>query len=387
MPPPMYATPRWRRHPHRRCRRIRCRRCPYSTRITLPGSAAGWPARSSPASWTTGAASWPASCRCSICRSTIRGRRYRPSAAAPRRRPCPRLPSPYPRRAVHTFRGGAQRLPVPAPLTAALRALSRREGASLFMTLLAAFAVLLPRFGGQEDVLMGIPIAGRQHREIEPLIGFFLNSLVLRSDLSGRPSFRELLRRVRRAALDAFAHQDLPFERLLQELQPERDLSRTPLFQVYFNFQNLPEPPLAMPGVEVEEVLEVEELSKFDLTMYVHDDGGEVRLHLVYNAALFAAERIAEALRQYLALLEQAAAVPDAPTAGFSLVTAAARHLLPDPTQQLDDGWAGAVHQHLAAWARRAPDRLAVTDPGGTWTYADLDRQSNRLANRLLPPR
>jgi amino acid adenylation domain-containing protein len=294
------------------------------------------------------------------------------------------LPIDHPRPAVQTFRGGAQRLPVPAPLTAALRALSRREGASLFMTLLAGFAVLLHRFGGQEDILMGIPIAGRQHREIEPLIGFFLNSLVLRSDLSGRPSFRELLRRVRRAALDAFAHQDLPFERLLQELQPERDLSRTPLFQVYFNFQNLPEPPFAMPGVEVEEVLEVEELSKFDLTLYVHDDGGEVRLHLVYNAALFAAERIAEALRQYLALLEQAAAEPDAPTAGFSLVTAAARRLLPDPTQQLDDGWAGAVHQHLAAWARRAPDRLAVTDPGGAWTYADLDRQSNRLANRLL---
>ncbi len=294
------------------------------------------------------------------------------------------LPIDYPRPAVQTFRGGAQRLPVPAPLTAALRALSRREGASLFMTLLAGFAVLLHRFGGQEDILTGIPIAGRQHREIEPLIGFFLNSLVLRSDLSGRPSFRELLRRVRRAALDAFAHQDLPFERLLQDLRPERDLSRTPLFQVYFNFQNLPEPPFAMPGVEVEEVLEVEELSKFDLTLYVHDDGSEVRLHLVYNATLFAAERIAEALRQYLAVLEQAAAEPDAPAASFSLVTAAARHLLPEPTQQLDDGWAGAVHQHLAAWARRAPDRLAVTDPGGAWTYADLDRQSNRLANRLL---
>ncbi len=294
------------------------------------------------------------------------------------------LPTDYPRPAVQTFRGGAQNASLPRPLAAALRALSRREGASLFMTLLPGFALLLRRFGGQEDVLMGIPIAGRHHREIEPLIGFFLNSLVLRTDLSGEPSFRQLLRRVRRAALDAYAHQDLPFERLLQELQPERDLSRTPLFQVYFNFQSVPELDLGMPGVEVEEVLDVEEPSKFDLTLYVHDEDGEVRLHLVYNAALFAAERIAEALRQYLALLEQAAASPDAPAAGFSLVTAAARQLLPDPTLPLDAGWAGAVHEHLAAWARRAPDREAVTDPGGAWTYGDLDRQSNRLAHRLL---
>jgi len=294
------------------------------------------------------------------------------------------LPIDHPRPAVQTFRGGAQRAPVPAPLAANLRALSRREGASLFMTLLAGFALLLRRFGGQEDILIGVPIAGRHHREIEPLIGFFLNSLVLRTDLSGQPSFRQLLRRVRRAALDAYAHQDLPFERLLRELQPERDLSRTPLFQVYFNFQNLPELDLGMPGIEVEEVLDVEEPSKFDLTLYVHNDGGELRLHLVYNAALFAAERIAEALRQYLALLEQAVAEPDAPAASFSLVTAEARHLLPDPTLPLDDGWAGAVHEHFAAWARRAPDRLAVTDPSGAWTYAELDRQSNRLANRLL---
>jgi len=294
------------------------------------------------------------------------------------------LPLDHPRPAVQTFRGGAQRALVPAPLAAELRALTRREGASLFMTLLAGFAVLLHRFGGQEEVLMGVPIAGRHHREIEPLIGFFLNSLVLRSDLSGRPAFRELLRRVRRAALDAYAHQDVPFERLLQELQPERDLSRTPLFQVYFNFQNLPPTAFTMPGVEVEEVLDVEEPSKFDLTLYVHDDGGEVALHLVYNAGLFAAERIAEALRQYLELLAQAAAAPDASIASFSLVTPAARRLLPDPAAPLDDAWAGAVHEHLAAWARREPDRLAVTDPGGAWTYAELDRQSNRLAHRLL---
>ncbi|HXO26083.1 MAG TPA: condensation domain-containing protein, partial [Thermoanaerobaculia bacterium] len=294
------------------------------------------------------------------------------------------LPTDYPRPAVQTFRGGAQRVPVPARLAADLRALSRREGASLFMTLLAGFAMLLHRFGGQEEVLMGIPIAGRHHREIEPLIGFFLNSLVLRTDLAGQPSFRQLLRRVRRAALDAYAHQDLPFERLLQELQPERDLSRTPLFQVYFNFQSASQLDLGMPGIEVEEVLDVEEPSKFDLTLYVSDEDGEVRLHLVYNAALFAAERIAEALRQYLALLEQAAASPDAPAAGFSLVTAAARQLLPDPALPLDAGWAGAVHEHFAAWARRAPGREAVTDPGGAWTYGELERQSNRLAHRLL---
>jgi amino acid adenylation domain-containing protein len=294
------------------------------------------------------------------------------------------LPLDSPRPAVQTFHGGAQQAVLAAPLAGALRSLSRREGASLFMTLLAGFAALLGRFGGQEDLLMGIPIAGRHHREIEPLIGFFLNSLVLRTDLSGRPTFRELLRRVRRAALDAYAHQDLPFERLLQELQPERDLSRTPLFQVYFNYQNLPEPRFALPGVEIEQILDVEELSKFDLTLYVSEDGGEVRLHLVYNAGLFSAARIAEALRQYASLLEQVAAGPDAPVASCSLVTAAARRLLPDPALPLDDGWVGAVHEHFAAWARRAPERLAVADPAGSWTYGELERQSNRLAHRLL---
>jgi amino acid adenylation domain-containing protein/non-ribosomal peptide synthase protein (TIGR01720 family) len=294
------------------------------------------------------------------------------------------LPLDRPRPAVQTFRGGARQRLLPPDLVARLAALGQREGATLFMTLLAAFAVLLQRHSGQDDVLVGTPIAGRDRAEIEAVMGCFVNNLVLRTDLSGAPSFRELLARVRRAALGAYSHQHLPFEQLLQELRPERDLSRTPLFQVLFNFQQLPELAPALADVAVEIAGGATEAAKFDLTLYLAERGGAIRLDAVYNADLFAPDRIAGLLEQYAALLDQAAERPDAAIESFSLVAGHGCGLLPDPTAELDAGWVGAVHELFAARARRAPERLAVIDPEGAWTYGELERQSNRLANRLL---
>ncbi|HEY2295664.1 MAG TPA: amino acid adenylation domain-containing protein [Thermoanaerobaculia bacterium] len=295
------------------------------------------------------------------------------------------LPTDRVRPPVQTFHGASRSALLPPRLAADLRALGRRQGATLFMSLFAAFNLLLQRYSGQDDLLIGIPIAGRNRAQVEDQIGFFINSLVLRTDLSGRPTFGELLARIRQVALDAYTHQDLPFEQLLQELRPERDLSRTPLFQVFFNFQSLVDPALSLPGLTVESLTSPEDFSKFDLTLYAMEEaGGGIHLDLVYNAVLFTAARSREVLAQFELLLTQAAAQPEAGIGRFSLLTPEARQILPDPTVELDASWTGPVHQHLSSWAARDPRRLAVTDAEGAWSYGELEAQSNRLAHRLL---
>jgi condensation domain-containing protein len=191
------------------------------------------------------------------------------------------LPLDRQRPAVQTFTGGERLLRLPAALTGEVKALGRRHGSTLFMTLLAAVELVFGRWSGQEEVVLGTPIAGRTRAETEPLIGLFLNHLVLRTDLGGDPSFAELLARVRETALAAFAHQDLPFEKLLLEIKPARDLSRTPLFQVLFNLINVPARALRLPGLAVSPLAAVEAGSKFDMTFYVEEVGGEVSFHLV----------------------------------------------------------------------------------------------------------
>jgi amino acid adenylation domain-containing protein len=301
------------------------------------------------------------------------------------------LPADRPRPAIQTYRGAAARLSLPAALGGALGALSRREGASLFMTLLAGLQILLHRLSGQDDILVGSPIAGRRLSETEGMIGFFLNTLVLRGDLSGDPSFRELLGRVRRNVLGAFTNQDIPFEALLAELQPERDLSRTPFFQVFINMLNFPDEGLSVPGLEVEvgELPDAE--SKFDLTLYLAEQAeqagqeGAILLRLSYNADLFDAPRMEELLAQYALLLEQAAAQPEAGIESFSLLTARARAVLPDTALALATETPGVlVHERFAERAHRHPDRPAVVDRDGTWTYGDLDAASRRLARDLI---
>src|SRR5581483_10964636 len=206
------------------------------------------------------------------------------------------LPADRPRPALPSYRGARQSLELPRALIERLTALGRRENATLFMTLLAAFQVLLHRYTGQEDIAVGSPIAGRTRVEVEGLIGCFVNTLVLRADLSGNPTFREFLARVRAVALKVYEHQDLPFEKLVEELNPERDRSRNPLFQVLFVVHNTPKRSTAFPGLTA--------TPKFDLSAALIERAGETTLRVEYRTELFEAATIARLLEHYRNLLE-----------------------------------------------------------------------------------
>jgi amino acid adenylation domain-containing protein len=295
------------------------------------------------------------------------------------------LPTDHPRPAVQGRRGLRASMQLPRELADALESLSREEGATLFMTLLAAFKVLLGRLAGHEDVVVGTPVANRTRTEAEGLIGFFVNTLALRTDLSGALSFRALLGRVRETTLGAYAHQDLPFERVLDALRPERSLSHAPVFQVFFNLLNLEQREVRLPGLTLEPVLEEgDALSKFDLTLYAAPRPDGIHLSLVYDAALFAPARMAEMLAQYRLLLEQAVREPARSVAALSLVTEPARAILPDPAAPLSGAWRGSIPEVFAGWARRAPERLAAEDADERWTYGELHARSTQLARSLV---
>jgi amino acid adenylation domain-containing protein len=293
------------------------------------------------------------------------------------------LPTDRPRPARPTHHGAGESLLLSARLSEMLLQLSREENVTLFMTLLAAFQLLLSRLSGQDDVVVGTPIAGRHRAGTEGLIGVFLNNLALRTDLSGDPSFRELLERVRRTTLDAYANQDIPFEKLIEELKPERDLSRTPLFQVLFNM--LPartDQGLRFGAAAAEVVVDIDRDAKFDFTLYAAEGPG-LRLQLVYNTDLFDAWRMRELLRQYERLLAEIVAAPEQAVSRYGLRTATAEATLPDPRQPLPVRWAGSLTARLSALAQRAPEQRALQDERESWSYAELEEVSTRLANRL----
>ncbi len=293
------------------------------------------------------------------------------------------LPTDRPRPAVQTFRGQNQKFRLPPALLESLKTLSRSEDATLSMALLAAFKTLLYRLTGQDDIVVGMPIAGRNRLETENLIGFFVNTLVLRTDLAVQPTFRELLGRVRKGAVEAYNHQDLPFEKLVEELHPNRSLSRTPLFQVFFNMLNLPEDGLKLDGLTAERANHAEGESKFDLTLYVREDGEGLKLDLTYNADLFSQARAAEMLEQFGLLLADIAGNPDKSVGDYTLLTPVAKAVLPDPTQQLGRSGDKPVHQRFAELAQRTPRREAIVDDAGVWTYEELDLASRRIADHL----
>jgi len=298
------------------------------------------------------------------------------------------LPRDRPRPAVQSYNGAREVINLSSALTRSLNELGRGQHASLFMTLLAAFKILLHRLSGQTDIIVGSPIANRPRTETENLIGFFLNNLALRSDLSGDPTFLQFLSQIRQTALDAYANQDVPFEKLLEELRPERDLSRTSIFQVYFNLFNFSDR-IQLPGRDsisfVDAWLQSEEtLSKFDLTLYAGVDGAELKLALVYNTDLFDHERMAEMLRQFKWLLEQIAASPFQKISSYSLLTPAAAPLVPNPSQPLDKHSSESITVLFSQQVQRRPDSVAVVDTEQSWSYNELAARSNRLANHLL---
>ncbi len=294
------------------------------------------------------------------------------------------FPTDHPRPPVVTYRGDRCFLKLLASLSSAVESLAREQGSSLFMTLLAAFKLLLSRHSSQTDILVGTPIAGRHHDGLESQIGMFLNNLVLRTDLSGDPSFIELLQRVRETCLAAYDNQDIPFEKLLEQIRPNRDLSRNSLYQVLFNMINIPAIETSLPDIRTE-ALRIPELgAKYDFTLYVDpvDDG--LRLDLSYNAVLFDHDRMTLLLQQFQHLLAQIVEHPEACISRYDLVNPEAASRLPNPRLPLDDTWYGAIHDRFYHQAAHAPERMAIETSRQVWSYAELAEKADDLARTLM---
>ena len=295
------------------------------------------------------------------------------------------LPTDAPRPRVQSYRGRSQSVALSDELAGALRQLSRNRDVTLFMTLLAAFGMLLGRLCGRDVVTVGAPIAGRTRAEVEGLIGFFVNTLPMRVDFSGDPSFEELVARVGRMAKGAYANQEVPFDRLVDELHVERDLSRTPLFQVLLNMLNFSaQTSVELPGLRIALRSIPQTTSKFDVTVYVATRGEGLTLSAMYNADLFGETRMRELLAQFVFLLEQVAKRPDLPVAAHSLVTGTAATLLPDRAQPLSAPGREALPALLSRRAGDFRDRVALEGPAGSWSYGQLEARACRLAHRLL---
>jgi amino acid adenylation domain-containing protein len=295
------------------------------------------------------------------------------------------LPTDRVRPAVQSYRGAAYNFALSPELTAGLYKLARVEGATLFMILLAAFQVLLSRWSGQTDVVVGTPIAGRTHRELESLIGYFLNTLALRTDLSGDPSFHELVGQVKETALGAYAHQELPFEKLVEELQPVRDLSRQPVFQVLLVLQNVPQATQPLPGLQLSRKGGGGGSAKLDLSLYVFEREGRLDGHFEYATDLFdrsTIERLAGHLR---ILLEGIVADPDARIGELPLLDEAERRrvLVEWNATAADYPKEKCVHELLAAQAARTPDAVALVYEEQQISYGELERRTNQLAHYL----
>ncbi len=293
------------------------------------------------------------------------------------------LPTDRPRPTRSRYRGATSSLVLPPALRGRLERLCRQQNATLFMGLLAAFQALLARWTGQHDVVVGTPVAGRVRAEVEGLIGCFLNTLVLRTDLSGSVSFSGLLARTRETALAAYANQELPFERLVEELQPERSLSYNPVFQVLFQLENTPRRGRRLQGLEMSRFRTGGGSAKFDLSVRVREGPEGLACACSYSTELFERETILHLLEQYRALLEQAVTAPDRRLDGYSLVTERARPLLPDPAAELAAPSYPTVVREFARRAGRAPDRAAVSWGGRTWSYGQLAAVCDRLGATL----
>ncbi|MBB4637946.1 non-ribosomal peptide synthetase [Longimicrobium terrae] len=295
------------------------------------------------------------------------------------------LPTDRARPAVQSHRGDVVRFRIPAALTDRLHAFARAEGATLYMTLLAGLNVLLHRWSGQDDVVVGSPIAGRVRRELEGLIGFFVNTMALRTDLRGEPGFRELVGRVREATLDAYAHQDLPFERIVEELQPERSLSRSPVFQVSLVLQNAPTPPMEMAGLQLRLDNLSSATSKFDLALEFVEDADGLAGEAEFAADLWDRSTVERMAAQLAQVLDAAIADPTLPIHRIPILPAAEKAKV---TAAWTRGGAAVsslpVHRAFEAAAARTPDAIALEQGGRRVTFGELDARANRIARALM---
>jgi NRPS condensation-like uncharacterized protein len=296
------------------------------------------------------------------------------------------LPTDRQRPPIQTHRGSSHSFVIPQIITGNLNALARNEGVTLFMLLLAAFKVLLYRHSDQEHIAVGSPIANRTQTETEGLIGFFVNTLVLYSDLSGNPSFRKLLAQVRETAFDAYAHQDLPFEKLVEELQPARSLSHSPLFQVMFMLQNTPAAALRLADLTVAPLQSTDNhTAKFDLTLVVTESKQELKVSIIYNSDLFEATTAVRLGDHFSTLLQSIVEDPTQPIATLGLMTDVEQHQMlvewndnrvPYPNDK-------TVHELFEAQVKRRPEAVAVIDGNRQVTYQELNRKANQLGHYL----
>ena len=267
----------------------------------------------------------------------------------------------------------------------ALKALSHQENVTLFMTLLAAFQLLLHRYTAQEEIVVGSPIAGRTRPELEDLIGFFVNSLVLRNDFSGNPSFKELLARVRQVCLDAYAHQDVPFEKLVETLRPERSLGQSPLFQIMFVLENTPKEALKFGDVAVTSLDLDTELAKYDLTVSMHEETEGLQAVFNYSADLFDGATITRMLGHFQTLLQGIVENPDQRISDLPILTQAERQQLlvewNDTTTEYPRD--KCIHQLFEEQVERTPDATAVVFEDQQLTYRELNKRANQLAHYL----
>ncbi|MBK8901319.1 MAG: non-ribosomal peptide synthase/polyketide synthase [Anaerolineaceae bacterium] len=296
------------------------------------------------------------------------------------------LPTDRPRPPVQSFVGAIYNSHIPAQQMRALKQLSHEENATLFMTLLASFQLLLACYTQQEDIVVGSPIANRHHAEIEGLIGFFVNMLVLRTQLTGSPTFRDLLSQVRQTTIGAYAHQDIPFEKLVEAKQLARDVSYTPLFQVAFTLQNAPLGQMALPGLKLSPLPLLGTTAKYDLSLDLTETAdGTLTASWEYSTALFDESTVARLADHFNHLLAQIVAQPDRPVHELEILTPADVALMqqwneterPFPTDL-------CLHQLISHHAAQTPDRIAIADGQTTLTYRQLEMQSNQLGHHLL---
>ncbi|HEX4963095.1 MAG TPA: non-ribosomal peptide synthase/polyketide synthase, partial [Thermoanaerobaculia bacterium] len=302
--------------------------------------------------------------------------------------PVLQLATDRPRTALQSYRGADSPFLLAEAAGVAVRALARERGATAYMVLLAGFDALLQRYTGQDDLVVGSVIANRTHSELEGLIGFFVNTLALRGDLSGEPSFRDLLVRTRESALGAYAHQDLPFEKLVAELQPERDLSRSPLFQVLFQLHNAPldAEPIELPGLELQPMGAGGQTARFDLVLNAFERGSSFNGVLKYNTDLFEKATAARIVRHFTALVAGAVAEPAWRLSGLPLLSAAESHQIGREWSEapVEDLGSGVLHERFAEQAARTPEATAVVCDGERLSYGELETRSNQLARYLV---
>ncbi|WP_373994908.1 amino acid adenylation domain-containing protein, partial [Duganella sp. HH105] len=295
------------------------------------------------------------------------------------------LPTDHPRPVYQTHRGATQPLALSATTTAALNALSRQKQSTLFMTLTAAFNVLLSRYAGQDDICIGTPIANRNRAETEGLIGFFVNTLVLRTQVDHGASFLQLLDQVRGNTLDAYAHQDVPFEQLVDVLKPERHTSHSPLFQVMLALQNAPMDALTLPGLTLQAMGGEGVQAKFDLTFTFTEEGGRLIGSISYNTDLFEPSTMARMAAHFTRLVEAIVANPERRIRDLDMLDNAERHqLLVEWNNTADASLLdGTLHELFERQVLAAPQQVALVYEDEQLTYAELNARANRLARHL----